>query len=88
MQLGEAKIRVELGDLKEAHLVPSPMSRSWRLMFDDHSTTWKTYMTSRGKVAEFKTLDAAAKVAFGIGFKRITIQLDNLLAAGTLLQSF
>lgn len=73
MQLNEVKIRFESGDLKGCEVFRVPLAQAWSLHFTSASVGVQGLDTQRGKLREFKTLDAISALVSEIGFKRFTV---------------
>lgn len=76
MQMGEAKIRFDAGQLTAAHILPAvARERGWTISVDLKGGSYDTIRTKRDThPREFKSIDAAYKAVREIGFRSATIR--------------
>lgn len=76
MQIGEAKIRFDAGQLTGAHILPAiARERGYAISVDLKGGSYDFIHSKRDKQPrEFKTLDAAYKAVREIGFRSATIR--------------
>lgn len=78
MKLQPARELFTAGELKEAKVVPAPMSDAWMIQIGVNRGTWTIEMleSKAGNMREFRTVEAAIAVLSDIGFKQSTIVFD------------
>lgn len=76
MQINEAKIRFDAGQLTGAHILPAVAAeRGWTISIDIKGGSYDTIRTKRDThPREFKTLDAAYRAVREIGFRKATVR--------------
>jgi hypothetical protein len=79
MQEQQAQTIFDLGGFSKALIVPTPMGSGFHLHLVKFGRQAETAVLERqrGGWRVFKTIDAAANTAHGIGFRRIEIDLSS-----------
>ena len=74
MEEKEAVIRFDSGQFKRAIVMPAPMVQNqWVLQLERKDKSTAVISLQRGGVRQFKTIDAAYRVALRIGFRSIAV---------------